>query len=133
VDYPITIRSMKVILGIAICVLIFNTSCSQSPSERLLPGTYCFSAWGIRDSLFVNKDHTYRYEYYASDGKISKSSGKWSYDSLESQITFENFSFPNDKRNNLPPGYWVSRVRLTDKGEIHLMYSSEDNIYFSKK
>ena len=53
-------------------------------------------------------------------------------DSLQQQL-FENFSFPNDKVNNLPPGYWVSRVRLTDKGEIHLMYSSEDNIYFSKK
>jgi len=120
--------------GITICILIFSASCSSQPSpERLLPGTYCFTAWGIRDSLFVSNDHTYRYEFYASDGKIYKSSGKWSYDSLGNEITFENFSFPNDQANNVPPGFWVSRVRITDKGEVHLMYSSEDNIYFAKK
>lgn len=124
---------MRIIFGIAIYVLTFNTSCSQSPSESLLPGKYCFNAWGIRDSLFVNKDHTYRYEFYANDGKIVKTSGQWSYDSIGSEITFENFSFPNDKIDNLPPGYWVSRVRVTDKGEVHLMYSSENNIYFAKK
>ncbi len=124
---------MKAIFGIAICILIFNTSCIQSPLERLLPGTYCFSAWGIRDSLFVKKDHTYQYEFYATNGEISKSSGKWSYDSLAGEITFENFSFPNDKIDKLPPGYWVSRVRVTDKGEVHLIYSAENNIYFAKK
>jgi hypothetical protein len=123
---------MKIISAVAICVLAFSTACNQSPSETRLPGAYCFSTQYNSDSLFVNKDHTYKHEYYSSNGKLSKS-GEWKYDSLGSEITFESFSFPNDELDNLPSGYWVSRVRITSNGEVHLMYSSENNIYFSKK
>jgi len=124
---------MKVIIKIAICVLAINSSCNKPPSEGDLPGTYCFNAWSMHDSLFVSKDHTYKYEIYKSDGKITMTKGNWSYDSLRGVITFENFSFPNDEIDNLPPGYWVSRVRVMNNCEIHLMYSSEDNIYFTKQ
>jgi hypothetical protein len=124
---------MRVILGIAICVMTFNASCSQTVSENNLPGIYSFNGFGVNDSLIVNEDHSYRHEFYSSDGKKTKSSGKWSYDPIAGEITFENFSFPNGEIDNLPPGYWNSRVRLADNGEVHLMYSSEDNVYFSKK
>jgi hypothetical protein len=123
---------MKV-TALTICVLAFITSCSQPPPESALPGTYCFSTWNVHDSLFVNKDRTYRYEVYYASGKISTSSGKWEYNSFGGEITFENFSFPNSEGNGIPPGYWHSKVRVTDKGEVHLMYSSENNIYFAKK
>jgi hypothetical protein len=124
---------MKAIFGILVSVLAFGASCNQSISEKVLPGTYYFKGWSIQDSLFVATDYTYKHDIYSNDGKISRSSGKWSYDSLRSQITFEKFSFPNDEIENLPAGYWVSRVRVTDKGEIHLIYSAENNIYFVKK
>ena len=124
---------MKKIFGFIFYVFILNTSCSQSPPSEALIGKYSFSNPNVHDSLFVNRDHTYKYVFYATNGQIFESSGTWKYDSIGGEITFEDFSFFNDEGANLPPGYWHSKVRVTDKGEIHLMYSSENNIYFSKK
>ena len=80
----------------------------------------------------MNSDNSYKHVFYASNGRVFECSGTWEYDSIQSEITFSDFTFFNHEGPILPAGFWISRVRVDNKGIVNLMYSSESNIYFLK-
>jgi hypothetical protein len=124
---------MKVVAGLIFCLFVLNIGCNKHPSPKALVGKYRFSNRSMNDSLFVNQGNTYKHVFYSIDGRIFEVSGTWEYDSIGGEITFRDFSFFNNEGSTMPRGFWHSRVRITDQGEVHLMYSSENNQYFAKK
>jgi len=114
-------------------LVMTNMSCGQSPNSSALPGHYYFNRSNVQDSLIVNTDNSYKHLFYASDGRVFERSGTWAYDSMPSEVRFSDFTFFNNEGPVLPAGVWISRVRVDDKGNINLMYSSENNLYFLKK
>jgi hypothetical protein len=113
-------------------VLLIVLSCSSKLNKEHLPGKYCFNRNDNRDSIFIFKDNTYKHQYINRYGKLFFIEGEWEYDSLDSKILFKDFTFFNEQgADELPRGNWYSKVRLVN-GEVKLMYSSEDNIYFYK-
>lgn len=112
------------------------TACSSCPDGKTMIGSYCYSHNGIpssKDSIFIYADRTYRYQYIASNGNVFEREGEWKHDSLSCEILFKNFLFYSDEKSftQAHGGNWFSRVQVID-GEIRLMYSSEDNIYYAK-
>jgi hypothetical protein len=103
----------------------------------MLVGKYSFNRFNKdshNDSLFVNDDSTYKHKFRTDDGRVFEINGAWEYDSVGQEILFKDFRFLTDAGpTDLPPGNWYSKVIVTENGEIRLMYSSENNIYFSKK
>ena len=127
----------KKLFGLIFCAVISIVGCSNHPDSKILAGKYCFNRFdkdSQNDLLFVNGDNSYKHKFVASDGHVWEANGKWEYDSIGGEILFKDFRFFNDAGpTDLPPGNWYSKVIVTDKGEVRLMYSSENNIYFSKK
>ena len=101
------------------------TSCGDKIDEEKLYGQYVFSHWS-KDTLDIRPNGTYYYRTYVED-KILKNEGNWKLNSIGTEINFENFSF----LTNGLKGNWYSLIRTQD-AEIHLMYASEENIYFKK-
>lgn len=114
--------------------IIIILGCTQKGVDpKMLIGSYCFNEGNDNDSLFLYADKTYTHKFIASNAKVFEAKGEWRYDSLGNEVTFEDFIFFNDEGADNPPGLWYSKVSLTKEGEIRLIYSSENNIFFSKK
>lgn len=112
------------------------TGCSSCPDSKMLVGSYYYSHNGFsssKDSIFIYADGTYKYQHLASNGNVFDRHGEWKHDSVGCEILFENFLFFSDEKSfsGSQGGNWYSRVQVVD-GEIRLMYSSEDNIYYAK-
>jgi hypothetical protein len=128
--------TIKKLLALCCLSIIGGLGCANRPSPKMLVGKYCFNKFNKdsnNDSLFVNENNHYKHRFWTTNGRIFESSGKWRYDSIEQEILFEDFMFFRDEGSNLPPGNWFSKVKVADDGEVRLMYSSEDDIYFKKK
>lgn len=123
---------MRSLYCIIICVVTLNASCSEPPPSKDLIGKYSFSDTDVHDTLHINGNYTYDYKFHATGGKVFKSGGTWRYDSIAGKITFEDFVFYNNSGPELPAGYWVSTVRVNSEGEVQLMYSLENNVYYFK-
>jgi len=133
-DYKI-VMNIKILLVLLVLSIAIAMGCSSHQDSKGLVGTYCFNRFSKNsrnDSLFVNNDNKYKHKFWASNGQVFEASGVWKYDSVEQEIQFMDFMFFNDYGSNLPPGNWFSKVLIADNGEIRLMYSSENNIYFMK-
>jgi hypothetical protein len=114
-------------------LLVTSIACKNRQESVKLIGKYCFNREMNRDSIFINSDKTYRHTYSSSDGRVFENNGTWKYDSTNSEILFEEFTFFNDSGSDgLPPGNWYSRIHVTTSGQIRLMYSAESDIYYFK-
>lgn len=115
-------------------LLIILFACSSAPSKDLLIGKYCLNRAENRDSIFINKDYTYKHKYLSHTGKKFEIKGTWEYLPNTSEILFKEFLFFNDSEiDERLKGNWFSKVLIDAKTkEIRLMYSSENNIYFFK-
>lgn len=110
-----------------IAILLFSfVSCGEKVDKEQLYGHYELSHWS-KDTLELKTDGTYYYRIYLDNRKL-ENSGNWKLNVTGNEIKFEKFSFLGD---GLPKGNWFSKLR-TDGDEIHLMYASEENIYFKK-
>lgn len=112
------------------------TGCNSCPDAKMLVGSYYYSHNGVpssKDSIFIYANGTYKFQHIVSNGDIFQRQGEWERDSLGCRILFKNFMFYQDEYSfsGSQGGNWISRVRLVD-GELRLMYSSEDNIYYAK-
>lgn len=108
--------------------------CSFAPDSKVLTGKYSLNRAPYKDSLFINQDNTYKHKFTKTSGQIFEADGKWKYDSLNAEILFKDFVFFSDAgADDLPPGNWYAKVEVTNAGEVRLIYSSEDRIYFSKR
>ena len=124
---------MKVLLSL-MASLFLTICCSSRPEPKILIGKYSFSAAPNQDSLFLNTNNTYKHKFSTGNGQIFEASGVWEYDSINQEILFKDFVFFNNSGSSeLPPGNWYSKVNLTNNGEVRLMYSSEDNVYYLKR
>ena len=115
---------MKKAIWIVLTIWTF-TSCGDVVDKERLPGRYLFSHWG-KDTLDLKTDGTYYYRVYV-DNKRLEHTGTWKLNSLGNEITFEDFTFLTEGTK----GNWQSKLRTNDD-EIHLMYASDENIYFKK-
>jgi hypothetical protein len=120
-------------LILVVCIIHFLIlGCSSKLNTENIPGKYCFNRNNSRDSIFLFKNNKYKHQYINRDGKLFFIEGEWEYDSLNSEILFKDFTFFNEEGpDELPRGNWFSKVNYVND-EIRLMYSSENNIYFSK-
>lgn len=124
----------KVFLAFLGAVVVITFGCKRSPVDvKTLKGGYCFSKGNNIDSLFLNDDQTYIHRFVTTKGRTYENRGEWQYNSLTSEVTFEDFIFFNDEGPDNPPGLWYSRVRVSDNGDVRLMYSAENNIYYNKR
>ncbi|XHR97704.1 hypothetical protein ACFJIV_14210 [Mucilaginibacter sp. UC70_90] len=117
---------MKVFLFLAVCLLCF-ISCSNNIDPNQLAGTYITNN-GSSESIIITKDHAYKHIFRTKSGCAFENKGTWTYDSRTKQISFNYFIFQLD----MPAGTWVSKVKTTYKGEIRLIYSSEEDLYYMK-
>jgi hypothetical protein len=128
---------MKLILTTMLLGALLCLSCANHPDVKLLVGSYSyniFSKDSKRDSLYLNSNYTYKHVFHTTDNRIVQSSGNWEYDSLGGEVLFKNFQFFDESGSSeFPPGNWYSSVTVTKNGEVRLIYSSENNVYFSKK
>ena len=117
---------MKRVLLILI-VFIGLTACADRIKQEDLIGKYGYSEGG--DTIVINADGSYHHYLTRRTGQRLENRGTWKYDSESNEVLFEKFSFFTE---NSPAGNWFSRIRAKD-GEIDLMYSSENNIYYRKQ
>lgn len=115
---------MKIFFVLSFLQLL--VSCSENLEKTKLIGKYIFNK-SEYDTLELKSDGTFFHSVIIK-GKILKNSGKWELNDLGNEVKFENFSFLTDR---LGRGNWFSRIRFKGN-EIHLMYSSENNVYYSK-
>jgi hypothetical protein len=116
-----------------IYIFIFGTlllGCSDKLNDNLLVGLYQFKT-NKNDLIILNPNHTYVHKLIAADGQVFECTGNWEFDSSGNEVTFNDFSF--FEGDNLPPGIWLSRVRVSNDNQIILMYSSENDLYYKKK
>lgn len=107
-------------------------SCSdKSENVYSFSGTYIFSQFPSKDTLHINSDSTYQHKFWSSNGQTYEAIGSWTYDPRTEVILFKKFVFFNDSGAATPAGNWFSRIRYS-KGEIDLMYSGENNIFYRK-
>ncbi len=113
------------------------TNCREKSLEvqiDSLPGKYCLNEGNNMDSLFLFGNSTYNHKFFLSENEIYESKGSWRFDSINYEISFYNFIFYNQMGPiNQPGGVWYSKVYLTKEGEIQLIYSRENAIYYYKK
>ncbi len=96
-----------------------------------LHGVYVFSS-SPQDSIIIENGSTYRHVYWTSRNEKYETVGKWIYGQKNEEILFKNYSFFNDKGSSTASGNWYSRVRISSNGQIDLMYSRENNIFYRK-
>lgn len=119
-----------------IIILIFLLSavfaCSQSIDENRMYGTYKWNKGNENMALSLEHDHTNRY------GLVNDSTGQfgivgtWEFRSINNELVLRNFQFLNgDGRSEFPRGNWFSQVKEFE-GEIRLIYSSENELFFLK-
>jgi len=121
----------------SLLLFLITISCSQNKEQEKesslnFIGTYVFSLSPLQDSLFIENDSTYRHKYWASRNDQYEAKGKWVYDSKGEEILFKKFVFFNDEGPSTPAGNWYSKIRVSSEGNIDLMYSRENNIFYRK-
>jgi len=115
-------------------ILFFVTGCFSKPDPKLFIGKYRSNQIDYNDSIFVNENKTYKHKYTTPKGKEFELEGTWEYDSVRMKIIFRDFVFFNNEgTDGLPPGNWISKVQIAEKGEVRLIYAEENNIYYYKK
>ncbi|HCM76992.1 MAG TPA: hypothetical protein DIS90_11455 [Cytophagales bacterium] len=130
---------MKVgIYLIVLCIVVLLlANCKERSSEvqiNLLPGKYCFNEGNSNDSLFLFENRSYTHKFFLSETEIYKSKGSWRFDSLTNKISFYDFIFYNEMGPiNESGGVWNSKIHITKEGEIRLIYSRENGIYYFKR
>ena len=112
------------------------TGCSSCLDAKNLVGSYYYSHNGLsssKDSIFIYADGTYKHQHLTFNKNIFDRHGEWEHESRDCRILFKNFLFFSDEKSfsGSQGGNWYSRVEVVD-GEIRLMYSSEDNIYYAR-
>jgi hypothetical protein len=124
---------MKVVMIVSfvlvVILFLFLSNHDYKTNEpEMLFGKYSFNNGGT-DSIIIYKDHTYKHKYITASNKVYEGTGKWKWNINE--IDFHGFTFYNDK-GPAGSGLWISKVESTDN-EIRLIYSSENDIYYSQK
>jgi len=118
-------------------MVLLLTNCREKSLEieiNLLPGKYCFNEGNNNDSLFLFEDKRYIHRYFLSETDIYETKGYWQFDSLSKKISFYDFIFYNEMGPiNESGGVWNSKVYLTEDGEIRLIYSRENGIFYYKE
>lgn len=119
-----------------LCLCFALTGCTTCVDYEDLDGTYQYSVNGMfssNDAIIIYTSGDYKYLRVYSDKSTFTRIGKWSFNDLTCEILFEDFIFSADKRtfSESKGGNWYSKVKLVD-GEVRLMYSMEDNVYFAK-
>jgi hypothetical protein len=124
-------KKIFLFLLLSFSAISFNGCSSGSiPTPKMLVGKYFYSHNGkpsLNECIWIYPDGSYKYQLTDS-GQVFEVKDRWKFDSAYCEISFKKFRFRPDG----PSGTWISRVRM-DGTEIKLMYSSEDNIYYSKK
>lgn len=122
------------ILSCFVFILIACRDKSLEIQTEMLPGKYCFNEGTNDDSLILYKSKAYVHKYISSKMEVFESQGKWEYDSAALKMSFYDFIFYNESGPiNSPGGVWHSRLHITSEGEIRLMYSRENNIFYYKE
>jgi len=124
---------MKILIK-KVCIIILVTlsvSCFQKVEQEMLIGTYVFNEENCIDTIIILPNKKYIHKYKSNYGKNYKSYGNWKYDSNLKEIDFHDFVFYNDEGGDIP-GLWIPKVIKTRDGEIRLIYSSENEIYYKK-
>ncbi len=120
-----------------LCFAVAFAACREKSGEiqfEMLLGNYCFNQGNNNDSLFVYDNRNYTHKFILSDSEVFESKGIWKYDSLAKEIAFYDFIFYNEKGPaNKPGGFWYSKVHVASDGEIRLIYSRENGIFYYKK
>ena len=125
------LRNYLILLGFAGAFLACQADKSCEIRIGMLPGRYCFNEGNASDSLFLHDDGTYLHKHFASKSQVLHSKGKWQYDSIAMKISFYDFIFYNETGSiNSPGGVWHSKVHLTNGGELRLIYSRENGVYY---
>lgn len=121
------------ILLLTLFGLIFH-SCSLSVDPKQLIGDYYLNEGAGKDSIFIVKGNKYIHRYTTDEGKVFESTSNWKLNSGGNLILFEDFVFfTNDVGyNKRRGGNWFSRIRVSSKGQIDLIYSRENNIFYRK-
>src|SRR5438477_88054 len=84
--------------------------CSSLDTSQIV-GKYCFNQ-SSGDVILVNQDKTYIRKFTTIDGDTLKCKGKWVYNSLTSEMVFEDYLvFYNTGPAGFPPGNWLSRIK----------------------
>ena len=127
----------KIILLLLLLYSIIIGCCSSSPNTQTLVGKYFFNNYkndSLKEFIVIYPDKTYKHQFKSDNGNVFENKGIWSYDSIGCEILFNDFLFFNNEGSlyGNKGGNWYSRIKMNDN-EIKLMYSSENNIYFSKK
>jgi hypothetical protein len=103
---------------------MMTSACTNSISERQLLGKYYYNDNSL-DSIILYRDHTYQHKF--STNRMQN--GLWSYDSIGSEIKFDDFIFFDDDGLPLGPGLWYSRVKYKSNS-IVLVYSDDNYQYY---
>lgn len=118
------------------CLTVAFIACREKSLEiqiQMLPGNYCLNEGNQNDSLFLYDSKTYTHKFFLSESKVFKSKGKWDYDSVAKKISFYDFIFYNENGPTNPSGgVWHSKVHVTNDGEVRLIYSRENGIFYYK-
>lgn len=110
----------------------FLISCSPKIAESDLIGSYSYIKAGSRDTIFILDYYKYIQKYINQKDTIYTLEGTWSFSNKGQEIKFSEYRTINYQDIEGPKGTWFAKVKKVED-EIHIMYSSEDNIYYFKK
>ena len=122
-------------INIKTCIILYLmimpfTSCTNRVEENMLPGKYGYNRNNYLDTIEVFQDNKYLHYFILTNGE-KENTGTWKFVSKNQEIIFNDFIFFNEKGRGVA-GLWISRVKKTSKGEILLIYSKENSIYYLK-
>ena len=109
-------------------IFLLLTSCGDRIEREKLIGQYAWNDGRI-DTLELSADGSYEYWTFAPGRKFANS-GKWKLNPILNEVEFELENFPF-LTNHVPEGSWFSRLRSRDN-EVHLMYTTDSDIYLKK-
>lgn len=119
---------MCIVLNLLIMVFI---SCTNRVEENMLPGKYGYNRSNYLDTIEVFQNNKYLHYFISTSGEKKENTGTWKFDLKNQKIVFDDFVFFNEEGESVA-GLWISRVKKTNKGEIWLIYSKENRIYYLK-
>ncbi len=109
----------KLLFLLAVLSILLISSC-KAIKEKDVVGTYNAAFLRARDTLIVNRNHTY---VYHDQNMVHK--GSW--ELKGNTLSFNNFQFsPTGDINT-----WVTDVRLQDN-DVRIMYAEDDGCYYKK-
>lgn len=113
--------------------LVLAIGCSTKFDSRILIGKYYFDGQKYSDTIFIQDSGRYIHKCITNNGDVVQFTGSWEYNNATNEVLFKDFMDLGTLADGLRPANWYSKIKLTSDGEVRLVYSSENNIYYRKE